>query len=572
MAHTRRSISRDSAVTRRRFLGLLGLGAGVSLLGACAPAAPSAPGKPAEGASQDPYSPAPQAAAPAAPAAPAAQPAAAPASQPTTAPAAIKPSGSSRRVTLAYGTEIPSFSPYAQSGGTGYTTWMNIYEPLMRLDLNGDDAKLLPVLAERWETPDAKTWTFYLRKGLTFTDGSPFTVEDAIFSYNRIMNDPDSLQADQLKTWLVSMEALDSHTLKMELNRPNSTWLDELRNKGIMSKTHFEKMGSDKEKADRQPVGTGPFLFKEWVQGQRFVLTKNANYWGTKVEPDEVVIRYIPEEVARLTALNNGEIDVLAALPPYLIPQLNASRARALSVTSERAMLMPMRPDMAPTDNKLVRQAISHAIDRKSIVENVLEGYAVPLNGPLQTFCLGYDPGAPEYYPFNPAKSRELLAQAGVSDLSVEFTVGTSQYIKAREIGQVIVSMLKDVGINADMKTPETATFNAGVGAGKFGFYFTGRGNTRDPSPGLTQFFRTGASKRVGYSNPEFDKLMDAQQSITSEQERGKLISQAVRLLMEDAPAVFLFNYKDAYGVANHIDFQPWSNEYVHAFLFKFKG
>ena len=160
-------------------------------------------------------------------------------------------------------------NPYAQSGGAGYTTWMNIYETLMRVDLSGDRASYVPLLAERWETTDAKTWTFYLRKGLTFSDGSPFGAEDVIYSFNRLMNDKDSLQVDELKAWAPAMEAVDPSTLRMVLNRPNSAWLEQLRNKVVMSKTHFDKLGGDRDKADRRPVdravpvqrvGPGPAL------------------------------------------------------------------------------------------------------------------------------------------------------------------------------------------------------------------------------------------------------------------------------------------------------------------------
>ena len=221
---------------------------------------------------------------------------------------------------------------------------------------------------------------------------------------------------------------------------------------------------------------------------------------------------------------------------------------------------------------KLVRQAIYHAIDRRLIVDKVLDGYAVPLNGPLQTFCLGYDPSAPgttltsrpgprSCWP-RPPRERPV-ARVQRRDERLHQGQGRRPGDRGDAEGRRHHRRDEDAG-ERQLQLRRRGR--------KYGFYFTGRGNTRDPSAALTQFFRTGASKRVGYSDPEFDKLLDAQQVTSNQDERAKLFSQAVRVLMEDAPAVFLYNYKDVYGVANQIDFQPWSNEYVHAYLFKFKG
>jgi peptide/nickel transport system substrate-binding protein len=391
-----------------------------------------------------------------------------------------------------------------------------------------------------------------------------------VHSWNRIMNDSDSLQTSALKPFITSMEAMDPHTFRVDLKAPKVDFMDTLHNFVFTSEAHFDKLG--KEQADKTPVGTGAFLFKEWVPGQRFVVTRNPSYWGQKPAADEVVTRYIPDAIARVAALNNGEIDIADSIPPHLVGQIG-SRAKAASVDGQRHMFLVMRPDNPPLDNKLVRQAIYHAIDRTVIVERIQEGYATELKGPIASFIPGSDPTLPDFYPYDPAKAKALLAQAGMaSGFSIDFTVPAGQWVKDKETGEAIAAMLKDVGITTNIKTPELPTYHSGYNEGKWGFYIVGRGSVLDPSGYLTQYFRTGSSRRVGYSNPELDKLLDADAGMTDTAARLKSLAQIQRMIMEDAPAVFLFTYKNVYGVANNIDWRPVPNEYIHGFNIGFKA
>src|SRR5262249_5840035 len=304
-------------------------------------------------------------------------------------PAQPAPRADARRVTIVVDREIEAWSPYAQSASTGYSMWMNVLDTLVRVAFRPDGTMYYaPVLAERWETPDAKTWTFHLRSGVKLSDGTEFTSADVLHSWNRTMNDPDSKQATQLAPYLESMEALDPSTFRAVLKAPNVAFLSEVAWSLITSKSQYETLGKDQ--ADRQPLGTGPYLFKEWIQGQRFVVARNPTYWGTPPQADEVVYRFIREDEPKLTALLNGEADIVMGLAPHLASRISG-RAHAEAVGGARHMFLVMRPDTAPTDNKIVRQAIYHAIDRGALVQGVLEGYATELKGPLQTFVIGYD-------------------------------------------------------------------------------------------------------------------------------------------------------------------------------------
>jgi peptide/nickel transport system substrate-binding protein len=299
-------------------------------------------------------------------------------------------------------------------------------------------------------------------------------------------------------------------------------------------------------------------------------VARNPNYWGTPPQADEVVYRFIREAEPKLTALLNGEADIVMAVPPHLATRIGG-RAQARAVSGARHMFVVMRPDTPPTDNKLVRQAIYHAIDRAAIVEGVLDGYGVELKGPLQSFVFGHDPSLPTYE-YSPARARELLAQAGhPGGLSLDFNVPAGQFTKAKEVGEAITGMLKEAGITANMKTPEWGTFASDYVAGRYGFYLIGRGDVIEPTPFLVQYFLSGNTRRISYSAPRVDELLVRQRGTTDEAERKRLLSELQRQIMEDAPAVFLYTYKDVYGVANHLDWQPPPNETLFGFDVKFK-
>jgi peptide/nickel transport system substrate-binding protein len=176
-------------------------------------------------------------------------------------------------------------------------------------------------------------------------------------------------------------------------------------------------------------------------------------------------------------------------------------------------------------------------------------------------------------YDYNPARAKELLAQAGYAGgLSLDFNVPAGQYTKAKEVGQAIAGMLKEVGITANVKTPEWGTFSADYVAGRYGFYLIGRGSVFEPTPFLAQYFLGGNTKRVGYENPAVTDLFVRQQGTTDEAERKRLLAQLQRQIMEDVPVVFLYTYKDLYGVANHLDWQPPPNEALFGFDVRFKS
>jgi peptide/nickel transport system substrate-binding protein len=229
-------------------------------------------------------------------------------------------------------------------------------------------------------------------------------------------------------------------------------------------------------------------------------------------------------------------------------------------------MFVGMNPTFKPWDNQLVRQAVAHAIDKEALIKGVLEGRAYALDGALGPGMYSYDPNVKSPYTYDPEKAKQLLAQAGYPNgLDVEYASPVGRYNKDKELSEAIVHMLARVGIRASMKTPEWATFWGDVQAGKQPMYLIGRGSVVDPSEYLHQYFRTAVTKRLGFSDPEVDRLLAAEQQEFEPQERIKLLRQAAARITEASPAAFLFQYEDTYGVSNKVEYKARSDEYVLA-------
>src|SRR4051794_30836397 len=497
--------------------------------------------------------------------APAAQPAGPRGDAPAAGGGAPAASGGKSRVVLAVGSETVSASPYGDSSPWVYAEWMHILEPLVFF--NDQTGELEPLLAESWSNLDGNTWEFKLHQGVKFSDGGEFTADDVIHSFTRIRDGADSAQQSTLKH-VVDMQAPDKYTVRLVTAQPDAALPIELHNRVIGSKAAFERAGSQEE-ADKRPIGTGPYLFKEWVQGQRWVIEKNPNYWGTahRGTIDEVVFRKIAEPQAAVTALLNGEVDVVTDVPPQLVDRIQTSgNAHVESAKGSRLMFLAMHPGYKPWDNEKLRQAVSYAIDREALVQGVLQGRAYVLKGPVGEGMLAYDPNLQPAQVYDLARAKQLMVEAGYPNgLDVEMQSPNGRYLKDKELAEAIVGMLAQIGIRARLTTPEWGKVWPDIQAGRVPFYLFGRGSVRDPSEYLHQYFRTGVTKRVGISDPDIDAALLAEQRELDPTRRTALLQRAMSLINEKTPVAFLLYYQDTFGVSNRFNLKARGDEYLFA-------
>jgi peptide/nickel transport system substrate-binding protein len=466
--------------------------------------------------------------------------------------------GAQTRVSVGVTETMETLNPYGDSVALLYAIWCQTLGCLGSYDFEKGD--YVGWLAERWEVKDPNTWHFYLRRDARWQDGTPVTAADVVHSINRIKTDPQSKQKQNI-TPIANVEAVDSHTVKITTKQPTAPMTEYLFDRVIItSKAIHDKYGPDV--ADRRyPIGAGPYKLKELIPGQRMVIVKNPDHPDVKKNPrapDEIIFRVMRELEQRITALLNGEIQIAQFIPPHLRKRVESNpNTKVVSFDSIEMMFLAMQPK-PPFDKKEVRQAVAYAIDRDKIISTLLEGQAGRLDGPIGPGQYGYDPELRPRYEYNPDKARKLLAQAGYPNgVDVELQTPVGRYTLDKQINEVIAAMLNEVGIRTKLQTPEWPTLWANVQKGRVPFYYMGRGGVVDPSVALAQYFETGVSPRIGYSNPKLDKLLALERETFDPAKRKKVLSEAMSLITEEAPGHFLWRHKDAYGMAKNIDLKP---------------
>ncbi len=309
-------------------------------------------------------------------------------------------------------------------------------------------------------------------------------------------------------------------------------------------------------------MGAGPYKLKELVPGQRLVITKNLDYPGMRERrqlPDEVIFRVMRETEQRVTALLNGEIQIAQFIPPHLVARIEKNpNTKVVATESVEIMFLAMSPKFKPWDNKLLRKAVAYAIDRNKIIGTLLQGRATRLDGPLGPGQYGYDPNLEPKYKYDPEKARKLVNQAGFPNgVDVDFYTPVNRYTLDKQVAEAIVPMLRAVGIRAKLQTPEWGTLWSKVQKGKIPFYYMGRGNVIDPGRPIAQYFETANSPRIGYSNPKVDKLISLQRQTFDSVKRKKILSEAMSIITDEAPAHFLWRHQMLYGVSKKVEFKP---------------
>ncbi|MGZ8531826.1 MAG: ABC transporter substrate-binding protein, partial [Candidatus Binatia bacterium] len=475
---------------------------------------------------------------------------------------------SQTRITVGVTETIETHNPYGDSVSLLYGIWSEITGPFCTYNYAKGDFE--GRLAEKWKVENPTTWIFSLNKNYKFNDGSPVSADDVVHSIvNRVIKDPQSKQKASVAPSVVNAEAIDKLTVKITTDKPTAPLLSFFCDRLIItSKAMFDKYGRDVADKDHM-IGAGPYRLKELIPGQRMVLAKNPNHPEVKRNPrapDEVVYRIMREPEQRVTALLNDEIQIGQFVPPHMRQRVETNKSlRITAVDSVEIMFLAMQPK-PPFDKKEVRQAVCQAINRDQIVATLLESFASRLDGPIGPGQYGYDPTLKPKLNYDPEKAKKLLAQAGFPNgIDAELQTPVGRYTLDKQLTEAMIPMLNAVGIRAKLATPEWATLWANVQKGTVPFYYMGRGSVQDPSAALHQYFHTGETPRIGYSNPKVDELLDKEQQEFDAKKRRQYLSQAMSLITEDAPACFMWRHKLLWGLHSRVDYKPLPDSRVYA-------
>lgn len=462
------------------------------------------------------------------------------------------------RVTVAVTETIASINPYADSVSLMYNIFGETYGTLV--DYDYDTGTYTSKIAESWKVVDPLTWEFKLRKGLVRHNGDPLVAADIAHSVNRAKTDPQSKQKHNVR-YMKDVQIKDENTVVITTTEPVAPMLEYFSRLIITSKALHAKHGpaADKE----APFGLGPYKIKQIAVDNFFAMEKAEGHRLVKPEhPDEVIYRIMKEPESRVTALLNGEVQVAQFIPPQLTPRVqSSSAARIVWEDSVEIMFLAMSPKIKPWDKKEVRQAVAYAIDRDALIKVLLNGQATRLDGPIGKGQYAYDPNLQPKYAHNPAKARELLKQAGYPNgVEIDYYATVGRYTSDKQISEAIVPMLEAVGFKVNLKTPEWGTLWANVQKGGVPFYYMGRGSVVDPSAALSQYFETGGSPRIGFSNKDVDDALKAERQEFDEQKRIALMRKAMSIITDEAPAHFLWRHQLATGVANNVEVKVLPN------------
>jgi peptide/nickel transport system substrate-binding protein len=354
-------------------------------------------------------------------------------------------------LTIAQAVEPPGLDPTtATSTAIPRVVYSNILEGLVKIDRNG---KIIPALTSKYKiSRDGKEYTFFLKKGVTFHDGKPFNAEDVEFTFARLMDAKTGTVHPEYYKEIDSVEAVDSHTVKIKLKNVNSMFLFNLaRGDSVI----VNKQAADKLKTE--PIGTGPFKFVEWVRGDHITLAKFAAYHAKGIPYlDKVTFKLIGDPSAQIASLRAGDVDVIAYdVTPENAKLLEKDRKfKVLNGYTTTEVILSTNNSRKPFDDVRVRRAMAYAIDRKALIEGAMSGYGVPIGSHM-------DPGNPYYvdltktYPYNPQKARQLLAEAGYPDGFEAVLKLPERYAYAKRSGEIIADMLSQVGIRLKIELTE---------------------------------------------------------------------------------------------------------------------
>jgi len=418
-----------------------------------------------------------------------------------------------------------------------------------------DALEVEPALATSW-TPnnDATVWTFKLREGVTWHDGTPFTADDVKFTLDLIANKDVRAAAASQVAGLKSVEVSGPHEVRLLFARPFAGLPQMLAYRmPILPKHALE--GEDPNQPSgyiRKPIGTGPFLFSQAVSGQSWSVARNPNWWGGKVGLDGVVFRVTPDANSTVAQLKTGETDV-ALIQPHQIAVLRGDTINIASVDQPSVYYVSLLNNKAPFDEIAVRRALNYAVDKADIMKAVVGGYASLATGIIAPSVEGYSPDV-AIYKYDPEKAKAMLAAAGWQrvdgkfskggkPLHVELTTSTG-VIGGPQLAQIIQQEFNDIGVEATINMVDFRELWVGLFAGRF--QASVEYLSLQPSPDVTNALACGGSQnRFAYCDKKVDALLaEASATIDPAQRRAKY-AEMQRLVADDAPGIFLYYPKE---------------------------
>lgn len=486
--------------------------------------------------------------------------------------------------------DAATLDPHGRNETTTTTMQRHVYENLVGFDEN---LKIVPELAESWKLIDDNTWEFKLRKGVKFHNGEPLNAEAVKYSLERCKTHPKSQYKHMVPPYK-EIKVMDDHTVRFVTQSPQPEALIMLENISIMPPKWTQEWDKkDYSYLTRNMVGTGPYKFVEWVRDDHMTLKANKEWWGGKVDFEEVILRPIPESATRVAALLSGEIDASWGVSIPDIPRVEKNKDTYVSrCMSQRAIYVmfdissekggptpkgnPGIPEGKPNPYKdiRVRKAIAHAINADDLIKYVMDGSAYPAAQIISTYAFDTHKGLkrPKY---DPALAKKLLTEAGYANgFETNFDTPNDRYINDQQVAEAIAAQLAKIGIRLKVIATPKAVFFPKMDRYESPFFLVGWG-TLSWQGTMNSFFRVkrgtyGRNNRGRFSDPELEKKMDISNSIMDEAKRQKLRNEIAEKIYSTYYVIPLYYQENVFGFTNRIkDGKARVDERLFAFKLK---
>ncbi len=442
-------------------------------------------------------------------------------------------------LTLAVRRDLVIMNPLVGTRSTEQAIRDLMYDALLGIDLKGN---VQPKLAERWEiSRDGKVYTFYLRRGVKFHDGREMTAEDVKFSMDYTMNPKNGAYGNSKLALIEKVEAVDRATLRVTMKKPSPSFLFSLTDIRSFPVVQKGAVPEGVDKPSRFPPGTGPFKFMEWQPGQRIVFERYDDYWGQKAFIDRLILRPIDDDTVRITALRAGDIDMIERTPHEWVKQILDGKLKGIAFTgSPYAGFRRLRFNVPepPFNNKKLRQAVAHAIDKTEILRAAYFGFGEAVDQDYPKGHAWYIDGVPSPA-YDLAKARLLLKEAGYKGETLDIMVARGERDEVE--AAMLQAQLKKIGMNIKLEVLESGSYTSRIRSGRFTFYFGGGSFDADPSSTYQYLVCEPDLKKrglnsTGYCDKEMDLLLNKAETEMDAGKRREIIKQILAKKADEAP------------------------------------
>lgn len=441
----------------------------------------------------------------------------------------------------------------------------NIYESLLRF--KADNTEVEPCLAEKWDiSDDGLVYTFYLRKGVKFHDGTPFNAQAVKFNFDR--QAPENMLPNMSYAQLVlgdieAMEVVDDYTIRITLRQPSTPFLNNMAmtfSAPIASPTALNEYEND---LMEHPVGTGPYKLESWDKGQKMVLTTNKDYWGDKPAVPNVVVSFVKDISARVEAINKGELDVINAIDVNVIDDLKASGTLIFEREGNNVNYMAFNcRDGYATADRDVRKAIAQAINVPELSKSLYKDYADPAYSFFPSFMMGYDPNV-KAVNYDAEAAKAFFEEKGIKELNI-MTYSNARYYNVaggKTLAEAVQSYLEKVGVKSNIGIYDWSTFKSKLVTDDWHIAFLGWiGDNGDPDNFINILASDDPVANQGlWFNPQFIRAITKATRVANGPDRAALYQQAEAVLAEDVGVLPLSHAKTIVAHRSNI-----SGAFVH--------